>query len=140
MSSSIISRRNLLRAAPVAAAATFLPSLLSDSAMAAALENPRPDGKRITPEQALSYLKAGNERLVSGHPRRKNYAPAGKMWTDGQWPFATVLGCSDSRVQTDEVFDMTSANLFVVRNAGNVIDDDDEWGAVPAFLRRSKLK
>jgi carbonic anhydrase len=125
MNNSIISRRSLLRGAPVAAAAALLPSLLmSDSAIAAGLENPRPDGTRITPEQALAYLKSGNSRVVKGHAFRKNYSPAGKVWTDGQWPFAAILGCSDSRVQTDEVFDVTPANLFVVRNAGNVVDED----------------
>ena len=125
MNNSNISRRSLLRGAPIAAAAAFLPSLLgSDTAFAAALENPRPDGARITPEQALAYLKSGNSRVAKGHAYHKNYSPAGKVWTDGQWPFAAILGCSDSRVQSDEVFGVTPTNLFVVRNAGNVIDDD----------------
>ena len=124
MNNSIISRRSLLRGAPVAAAAALLPSLLSSSALAAGLENPRPDGKRITPDQALSYLKSGNSRVAKGHAYHKNYSPAGKVWTDGQWPFATILSCADSRVQSDEIFDVTPTNLFVVRNAGNVIDED----------------
>ena len=120
-----LSRRNLLKGAPLVAAGAFLPSLFnSNGAFAATPENPRPDGKVITPAAALKYLQDGNKRVVAGHAFHKNYAPVGKVWTDGQWPFAAILGCADSRVQPDEVFDVTPANLFVVRNAGNVIDED----------------
>lgn len=117
-----VSRRNLLRGVGVAAAALAVPSLLSNAA-SAAIENPRPDGVRITPEQALKYLQLGNTRYAGGHKTTRDYAPA-NPWTSGQWPFAAILGCSDSRVQPDEVFGTVPANLFVVRNAGNVIDDD----------------
>lgn len=120
-----LSRRNLLKSTPLLAAGALLPTLFNSSgAFAAAPENPRPDGKVITPAAALKYLQDGNKRVVAGHAFHKNYSPAGKVWTDGQWPFATILTCSDSRVQPDEVFDVIPANLFVVRNAGNVIDDD----------------
>jgi carbonic anhydrase len=117
-----ISRRNLLLGAGAAAAALALPTVLGNVA-SAAIENPRPDGLRVTPEQALKYLTQGNARYAGGHKTTRDYAPA-NPWTSGQWPFAAVLGCSDSRVQPDEVFGTVPANLFVVRNAGNVIDDD----------------
>ena len=120
-----ISRRSLLTKISLAAAATIIPSaLFGEGARAGAPENPRPDGKLITPEEALAYLVAGNKRVVKGYTTHKNYAPAGKVFTDGQWPFAAILGCSDSRVQHDEVFDVLPANLFSVRNAGNVVDED----------------
>ena len=117
-----LSRRNLLRNASLLGAGITLSSLVGESAYAA-IENVRPDGIRITPEKALEYLKKGNGYYAKGLRVAKNYAPQ-KSFTDGQWPFAAILGCSDSRVQPDEVFGVAPANLFVVRNAGNVIDDD----------------
>jgi carbonic anhydrase len=118
-----ISRRNLLRGAGVVGAGVAFSSLLSTNSLAATIENPRPDGARISPEQALSYLKRGNNAYARGIRLQKNYVPA-RPFTDGQWPFAAILGCADSRVQPDEIFDMAPANLFVVRNAGNLSDDD----------------
>lgn len=100
-----------------------MPGLFSSSAIASTIENPRPDGVRITPAQALSYLKKGNAAYARGLRLNKSYAPA-KPFTDGQWPFAAILSCADSRVQPDEIFGLAPANLFVVRNAGNVADDD----------------
>ena len=118
-----ISRRNLLRGATAVGAGLLVPGLLSDIAKAGTIENPRPDSVRITPAQALDYLKKGNKSYARGLRLNKSYAPA-KAFTDGQWPFAAILGCADSRVQPDEIFGLVPANLFVVRNAGNVIDDD----------------
>ena len=122
MEKSAFSRRDFLTRVGAGAALSLVPLSLLDGAWAA--ENPRPDGKEISPAEALTLLKEGNKRVVKGRAIRKNLSPAGKAWTDGQWPFAAVLGCADSRVHPDEVFDIAPANLFVVRNAGNVIDDD----------------
>ena len=118
-----LSRRDLLRGTSLLGAGLLMPSILSSAASASTIENPRPDGVRITPEQALAYLKKGNASYARGLKLSKNYAPA-KAFTDGQWPFAAILGCADSRVQPDEIFGVTPANLFVVRNAGNLADDD----------------
>jgi carbonic anhydrase len=118
-----VSRRDLLKGGSIFGAGLLLPGLLSAAASAAGIENPRPDGVRVTPEQALAYLKKGNAAYARGLRLNKSYAPA-KAFTDGQWPFAAILGCADSRVQPDEIFGVTPANLFVVRNAGNVSDDD----------------
>jgi carbonic anhydrase len=122
MEKSEFSRRDFLVRVSAGAALSFVPLSLMDGAWAT--ENPRPDGKEVSPAEALVLLKDGNKRVVKGRAIRKNLSPAGKAWTDGQWPFAAVLGCADSRVHPDEVFDIAPANLFVVRNAGNVIDDD----------------
>ena len=75
-----------------------------------------------TPEEALSRLKAGNARFVSGHARfptvqKEVLAELAKA----QQPYATVLGCSDSRVPPELVFDAGFGELFVVRVAGNVL-------------------
>ena len=75
-----------------------------------------------TAAEALSRLKAGNERFVSCHARfptvqKEVLADLAK----GQQPYVTVLGCSDSRVPPELVFDAGFGELFVVRVAGNVL-------------------
>lgn len=76
----------------------------------------------ITAAEALTRLKAGNARFVSGQARfptvqKEILADLAK----GQQPYATVLGCSDSRVPPELVFDAGFGELFVVRVAGNVL-------------------
>jgi carbonic anhydrase len=76
----------------------------------------------LTPQKALEWLIRGNDRYVSDkleHPERtseRREASAAK-----QKPFATILGCSDSRVSPEIVFDQGVGDLFVVRVAGNVV-------------------
>lgn len=115
-----ISRRDALKGTGIAGIA----SLLTFGFGAGAFAEGRPDEKVINGEKALTLLKKGNRRWVRNKPIRKSYAPAGKTLEDGQWPIAAILGCADSRVQPDELFDIAPANLFVVRNAGNVVDDN----------------
>ncbi|HQR51265.1 MAG TPA: carbonic anhydrase [Methylophilaceae bacterium] len=75
-----------------------------------------------TAEEALNRLKAGNARFVSGHARfptvQKEVLAELAL---GQQPYATILGCSDSRVPPELVFDAGFGELFVVRVAGNVL-------------------
>ena len=85
--------------------------------------SPRPDGLDISPAQAEAWLREGNGRFVAGKPQRINHAPV-RPRAKGQWPFAGVLGCSDSRATPDDIFDVAPSNLFTVRNAGNVVDDE----------------
>jgi carbonic anhydrase len=75
-----------------------------------------------TADEALARLKAGNERFVSGRARfptvqKEVLAELAK----GQQPYATVLGCSDSRVPPELLFDAGFGELFVIRVAGNVL-------------------
>jgi carbonic anhydrase len=76
-------------------------------------------------QEALDRLKAGNERFATGRMRRRHQ---GQAWRHGleaeQHPFATVLGCSDSRVPIELVFDQGFGDLFIVRVAGNVVAPD----------------
>jgi len=78
-----------------------------------------------TAEQALILLKEGNKRFAEGRAKNDH---SSKEWrtglTAGQNPFATILGCSDSRVPTELVFDQGFGDLFVIRNAGNVVGND----------------
>ena len=74
-------------------------------------------------QQALDLLKEGNVRFVSGDLIPKdNYSELRKQLSKGQHPFAVVLCCSDSRVAPEIIFDQKLGDLFVIRNAGNVID------------------
>lgn len=80
-----------------------------------------------TADEALRRLKEGNARFVSGHAR---FATAQKeILSDlakGQQPWATILGCSDSRVPPELVFDAGFGELFVIRVAGNVLGSSIE--------------
>ena len=87
-------------------------------------ENQVPDTPETSAE-AIERLAKGNARFVSGdlqHPHSAN--DWRKRLIDGQTPFATILGCSDSRVPPELLFDQGFGDLFVIRVAGNVIDTD----------------
>ncbi|MFA7335413.1 MAG: carbonic anhydrase [Candidatus Obscuribacterales bacterium] len=81
-----------------------------------------PAYSRPTPEQALQELKRGNKRYLSGKTNHFEVDSVKREMTavNGQKPVAIVLGCSDSRVPVEMVFDQGLAELFVVRVAGNV--------------------
>lgn len=77
----------------------------------------------IPPTDALHRLRAGNRRFVSGdrsiHVRTGRDRRASLI--EGQEPFAVIIGCSDSRVPTEAVFDQGFGDLFVIRVAGNIV-------------------
>lgn len=76
-------------------------------------------------EGSLEALKEGNTRFVAGKPSPKeDYLSDRERLSQGQHPFAVVLCCSDSRVVPEILFDQKLGDLFVIRNAGNVVDDD----------------
>lgn len=78
----------------------------------------------LTPTQAWQEMLEGNRRFVSGEPRHPNQ-DVGKRHelADGQAPLATLFGCSDSRLAAEIIFDKGLGDLFVVRNAGQVIGE-----------------
>jgi carbonic anhydrase len=73
----------------------------------------------ISAKDALERLRAGNARFVSGQAAPRNYA--GGIGATSQEPFAIVLGCSDSRVPAEIIFDQGLGDLFVIRVAGNIV-------------------
>jgi carbonic anhydrase len=78
----------------------------------------------VPPEEALARLMNGNARYVDGyaaHPHAD--APRRLAVSTGQRPFAVVLACADSRVAPELIFDQGLGDLFVIRVAGNVVDD-----------------
>ena len=77
----------------------------------------------IQSDKALELLKAGNARFISGALTPKDdYSALREKLSAGQHPFAVVLCCSDSRVAPEIIFNQKLGDLFVIRNAGNVID------------------
>src|SRR3954469_6785084 len=78
----------------------------------------------VPPDEALSRLKAGNERFVKSKDSTSKPVAARRAETaKGQNPFATIVGCADSRTAPEIVFDQGIGDLFVVRTAGNLVDD-----------------
>jgi carbonic anhydrase len=73
--------------------------------------------------EALNRLREGNRRFAAGASSNHTYAsPARRIeLVDGQYPFAIILGCSDSRVPAELVFDQGLGDLFVIRIAGNIV-------------------
>lgn len=79
----------------------------------------------MTPADALVLLKDGNARFVAGAPASEPYGHRVRDFAGAQTPFAAVLGCSDSRVPIETIFDQVPGKIFVVRVAGNFINDDN---------------
>jgi carbonic anhydrase len=77
----------------------------------------------VTADEALEQLKDGNKRFIDGNLECDISEDTRLELKDGQQPFATILGCSDSRVPIELVFDQGLGNLFIIRTAGNIIDD-----------------
>jgi carbonic anhydrase len=78
----------------------------------------------MTPQSALAELEAGNARFVAGAPLHRNFPAQVKATAAGQYPFAVVLSCLDSRQPIEIVLDQGIGDIFSARVAGNVLDED----------------
>jgi len=78
----------------------------------------------MTPAQALAAMRDGNARFVAGQPLVRNYPAQVKATAAGQYPFAVVLSCLDSRQPIEIVLDQGVGDIFSARVAGNVLDED----------------
>ncbi len=78
----------------------------------------------MTPQKSLQYLKEGNERFQNNLKANRNLLQQVNDTSDGQFPFATILSCIDSRVSAELVFDQGLGDIFSVRIAGNFINED----------------
>jgi carbonic anhydrase len=100
--------------------------LLGTSAMTGLrLEAAQPPRAAETPAAALDLLREGNRRFASASAREIDLRAARAQVAGGQAPFASILGCADSRVPPELVFDQGLGDLFVVRLAGNLATDDN---------------
>jgi carbonic anhydrase len=96
---------------------------VSRGTLFAAGEVPKPTNV-LTPDKSLARLKAGNERYVSGVMKRHDFESERKSLAGGQNPFAGILSCADSRIAPEYAFDSGRGDLFVVRVAGNFLNED----------------
>lgn len=78
----------------------------------------------MTPEKSLQFLKEGNERFVKNLKANRNLLEQVNDTKEGQFPFATILSCIDSRVSAELVFDQGLGDIFSVRIAGNFVNED----------------
>jgi carbonic anhydrase len=78
----------------------------------------------VTPQKAFDFLKQGNERFVNNLKFNRNLLQQVNDTRDGQWPFAVVLSCIDSRTSAELVFDQGLGDIFSVRIAGNIANED----------------
>ena len=78
----------------------------------------------MTPEKALDILKEGNLRFVENRAEKRNLMEQMNQTSKGQFPFAGVLGCIDSRVPPELIFDLGIGDVFSIRVAGNTINED----------------
>jgi carbonic anhydrase len=78
----------------------------------------------MTPEKAIAFLKEGNERFQQNLKANRNLLEQVNDTKDGQFPFATILSCIDSRVSAELVFDQGLGDIFSVRIAGNFVNED----------------
>ena len=78
----------------------------------------------ITPAMALELLKEGNERFVKNLKVNRNLLQQANETSDGQHPFAVILSCIDSRTSAELIFDQGLGDVFSIRIAGNIINED----------------
>jgi len=78
----------------------------------------------ITPEIAVGLLKEGNKRFVNNLKVNRNLLQQANETSDGQHPFAVILSCIDSRTSVELIFDQGLGDVFSVRIAGNIINED----------------
>jgi carbonic anhydrase len=78
----------------------------------------------ITPTMALNLLKDGNKRFVNNLKINRNLLQQANETSDGQHPFAVILSCIDSRTSAELIFDQGLGDVFSVRIAGNIVNED----------------
>lgn len=79
---------------------------------------------QITARIALEYLQEGNDRFIKNLKANRNLLQQANETVEGQWPFATILSCIDSRTSAELIFDQGLGDVFSVRIAGNVVNTD----------------
>jgi len=80
--------------------------------------------QNLTPEQVLLMLKEGNKRFAKNLKANRNLQQQVQETSEGQFPIATILSCMDSRTSAELIFDKGLGDIFSIRIAGNVLNDD----------------
>ena len=126
-----LSRRHLLGAIPLLALGAAACSSLHSPEQV--LQDARTPPKPATPDEAIRQLAEGNARFAKRAPTIRDTADIEVIWSDithSQNPFATVLGCADSRLAPELIFDQFVGDLFVVREAGNIAQTATDLGSL----------
>lgn len=110
----------------VVATSCGLAVVLASAAAAASAPAPttRAVQAELTPAAALQRLVDGNARFVAGQPLARDWARERSATAEGQFPFAVVLSCLDSRASSEIIFDQGLGEIFNARVAGNIVNDD----------------
>lgn len=120
----MISRRLFCYAIPVVGTgvlAGLQPAAAADDVCAAITADVQKD---VTPDEAIEMLKEGHQRFLSGNLAKCNLLDQVKVTGGGQAPIACVVGCIDSRVPPELVFDQHIGDIFAARVAGNFVNTD----------------
>jgi carbonic anhydrase len=121
----ILGRRRFLGTLVYTCALSTPPSALSMQLGASLSESLAKEQRdSMTPAQVIDELKKGNERFRTGKMAPRNYLAEKRSSAAGQYPAAVVLGCLDSRVPPEIIFDAGIGDTFTGRVAGNVVNDD----------------
>jgi carbonic anhydrase len=114
-----LSRRSMMAGAAALLTASALPhGARAEEKAASSAQN------TIPPAQALERLMQGNARYAANTPNERDFSAERAARAEAQFPVAAIVSCSDSRVVPELVFDQSPGDLFVVRLAGNIVDDD----------------
>jgi carbonic anhydrase len=118
-----LNRRNVLRIAGIATATAILSEVpVSRLAHAAALTQAQRE--KLTPDDVVALMKAGNERFRLGKESPHDYLAQQKASAKGQYPAAMILSCIDSRAPAETILDLGIGDCFNARVAGNIVNDD----------------
>lgn len=127
------SRRHLILGALPAAALLAAACSPTQSTETATQTPPAPPEPK-TPDEAINVLMDGNVRFAARTPEIRDTADIESVWTSGisknQEPFAMVLGCADSRLAPELIFDQFVGDIFVVREAGNIAHSPTNIGSL----------
>lgn len=119
------SRRGLLKSAmSIGALGAIGAPLLAMPRLSYAVAMSKEQRDRLTPEQILEAMQAGNERFRTGKPSPHDYRAQKRVTAAGQYPAAVILSCIDSRAPAEIVFDAGIGEIFNARIAGNIANDD----------------
>lgn len=124
------SHHTLLAAALIASFATL--ATAADDSGGVVSPEPYTPGKTLTknvqasisPDQAIAILQAGNVRFVANQPLARDYKAQVSQTALGQYPFASIVACIDSRSAPEQVFDLGVGDVFTARVAGNTVNED----------------
>ena len=129
MKTTDTNRRNFIKMAggsliAAAAGSSFALTTMQAQAAQSAVTQTKQTQSATTPQKALQMLKEGNARFVQGNMLKRDLMQQVKATGSGQFPFAAIVGCMDSRASNELIFDQGIGDIFSARIAGNFVDDE----------------